>query len=94
MSKLPENVHVSTHPVLHSKLSQLRQDISARESRLISKEISAMLAVWMSGEVFSTKEGDVAMSAAGGQFTVAKATPETYTLVPVLRSGLIMVDCK
>lgn len=94
MSDFPENVHVSSHPVLEAKLSQLRQNISARETRLISKEIATILAVWMSGEVFTTTKGDVATSAAGAQFTTSIASPATYTLVPVLRSGLAMVDRK
>lgn len=89
-----ENIHVSSHPVLQVKLSQLRQKISAKETRQLSAEISTILSVWVSEKIFSTVDGESAVSATGAKFTTAKASPGTYVLVPVLRSGLAMVDRK
>lgn len=88
------NVHISSHPVLKSKLSYLRQKISAKETRQYSDEISTILSVWVSEKVFTSSEGNSAISAAGAEFTISLTSPETYVLVPVLRSGLSMVDCK
>lgn len=90
---LPSNVHVSSHPVLAAKLSQLRQKSSAKETRQLSTELASILSVWVSGEVFkSTPASEKVVSAAGAQFTPTEATPGSYVLVPVLRSGLSMVD--
>lgn len=90
----PSNVHVSSHPVLQAKLSQLRQKTSAKETRQLSAEISTILSVWVSEGTFSTVSGPKALSATGAQYTTAETSPGTYVLIPVLRSGLAMVDCK
>lgn len=94
----PANVHVSSHPVLASKLSQLRQKSCTKEARQLSTELASILSVWVSGNVFTAddKSTGTVVSAAGGKFSPVKATPGSYVLVPVLRSGLAMVDrmCK
>lgn len=90
----PANVHVSTHPVLQTKLSDLRQKTSAKEARQLSTELATILSVWVSAEVFTTTEGKEAVSAAGAQFKTVETSPTSYVLVPVLRSGLAMVDRK
>lgn len=90
----PSNVHISSHPVLKAKLSQLRQKTSAKETRQLSTEISTILSVWVSEGSFKSVDSAVAVSATGAQFTTSVTSPGTYVLIPVLRSGLSMVDCK
>lgn len=88
------NVHVSSHPILKSKLSQLRQKSSTKEARQLSTELATILSVWVSGEVFKPVDGQEAVSAAGVSFVTKNASPASYVLIPVLRSGLAMVDRK
>lgn len=46
MSALPANVHVSSHPCLRAKLSQLRsKGTNARETKELVHEISLILGV-------------------------------------------------
>lgn len=89
---LPSNVHVSSHPVLASKLAQLRQKSSAKITRQLSTELTSILSVWVSGEIFKCVEGEKSVSAAGIEFVTTEAVPGSYVLVPILRSGLSMVD--
>lgn len=44
MSSLPANVHVSTHPLLAAKLSQLRsKSTNARDTKSLIHEITSIL---------------------------------------------------
>ena len=46
MSSLPTNVHISSHPCLKAKLSQLRsQSTSTRETRNLVNEIATIIGV-------------------------------------------------
>lgn len=46
MSPLPPNVHVSTHPLLHAKLSLLRsRDTDSRETKRLVNDIATILGV-------------------------------------------------
>lgn len=46
MSSLPSNIHVSSHPCLKAKLSQLRsQSTSTPETRELVNEIATILAI-------------------------------------------------
>lgn len=43
-SSLPSNIHVSTHPCLRAKLSQLRsKDASARETKVLVHDIALII---------------------------------------------------
>jgi uracil phosphoribosyltransferase len=43
---LPSNIHISTHPCLQAKLSQLRsQNTTPRETRALVEEIASILGV-------------------------------------------------
>jgi uracil phosphoribosyltransferase len=43
---LPSNIHISTHPCLQAKLSQLRsQSTTPRETRALVEEIASILGV-------------------------------------------------
>lgn len=92
---LPSNVHVSSHPVLKQKFAQLRQKSSGRETRQLIHEISTILSVWVSSIEFkndTSAASKTAISAAGAEFTLPSIVPADYVLIPVLRSGLGMVD--
>lgn len=55
---LPPNVHVSTHPCLQAKLSQLRDSTaSARETKALVHEISLIVACEAMAATLSTAEG-------------------------------------
>lgn len=114
---LPSNVHISSHPCLQAKLSQLRsQSTSPRETRDLVKEIASILGV----EAFAnglklTKTGTVRSRPSkagikereesyadalllqdrtplGVEYETQGIDPADLALVPILRSGLGMVD--
>ncbi|KAI9755091.1 MAG: hypothetical protein M4579_004430 [Chaenotheca gracillima] len=89
----PPNVHVSQHPCLRAKLSRLRsQFTAARETKSLIHEISLIIACEAlakgTGVVKSGKE----LSSIGYEYEKETMTPEQISLVPILRSGLAMVD--
>lgn len=53
----PSNVHISQHPVLKTKISAIRQNVSAKTTRSLTSEISSILAVWVAGDAFKTTLG-------------------------------------
>jgi len=57
-SSLPRNVHVSTHPCLQTKLSQLREaTTNARETKDLVHEVTLILACEAFATGLSTKKG-------------------------------------
>lgn len=87
------SVSVCTHPVLQAKLSELRKKSSAKETRQLLSELSTILSVWVSSQTFTSKTSSTELtSAAGVKYNATEVTPATYALVPVLRSGLAMID--
>ncbi|KAH0591815.1 hypothetical protein MHUMG1_10469 [Metarhizium humberi] len=114
MSSLP-NVHVSTHPSLRTKLSQLRsQTADSRQVKALVNDISLILACEALAKNLVTGPGPKVKipppqsalavpkhdSDADGQdatplgfeYTATTAHPQTICIVPILRSGLGMVD--
>ncbi|ETN41853.1 uracil phosphoribosyltransferase [Cyphellophora europaea CBS 101466] len=92
MSALPTNVHVSKHPCLRAKLSQLRsKSMNARETKDVVHEISLILATeaLASLEVVTAGTDE---SPIGFQYDFETISPQKVTLVPILRSGLGMLD--
>ncbi|KAL0635475.1 hypothetical protein Q9L58_005523 [Maublancomyces gigas] len=94
MSSLPSNVYVSTHPCLMAKLSQLRSaNTTPKETKALVHEISLFLAVEALGRFLTTENTGVAgMTPMGAPFEVQKVNPKSIALVPVLRSGLGMLE--
>ncbi len=104
------NVHVSQHPCLRAKLSQLRsKSCDAKATKALVHEIASILA----GEALATSlslvtDGQVGVArrlhaprgADSGQdetplgyaYDVKTVSPARISLVPILRSGLAMVD--
>jgi uracil phosphoribosyltransferase len=90
---LPSNITVSSHPCLQAKLSQLRSmSTSARETKSLVHELSLLLASEALGKTLSATSAGEDVSHMGVSFPVAKTSPGRIVLVPVLRSGLAMVD--
>jgi uracil phosphoribosyltransferase len=91
----PSNVHESQHPVLKVKVSQLRNgEIGPRQVRTLTNEIATILAVEASQAVFDVRFGQMAVSAFGYEFHTELTHPQKYSIVPVLRSGLAMLEGK
>lgn len=64
---LPPNVHISAHPCLQAKLSQLRsQSTTPRETRALVEEIASILGVEAFAQGLTlTKTGTVRFSLLG-----------------------------
>ncbi|KAK9437968.1 uracil phosphoribosyltransferase [Metarhizium brunneum] len=92
MSSLP-NVHVSTHPSLRTKLSQLRsQTAGSRQVKALVNDISLILACEALAKNLVTGPGPKGATPLGFEYTATAAHPQTICIVPILRSGLGMVD--
>ncbi|QPC71525.1 hypothetical protein HYE68_002277 [Fusarium pseudograminearum] len=93
MSSLPSNVHVSQHPCLVAKLSQLRsKSISHREVKSLIHEVSLIVSCEAFASSLQATEGSQDETPLGFQFKSTTVSPSTMCLVPILRSGLGMVD--
>ncbi|KAM6524925.1 hypothetical protein FALCPG4_010500 [Fusarium falciforme] len=93
MSSLPSNVHVSQHPCLRAKLSQLRsKSVSPREVKSLIHEISLIVSCEALASSLEATDGPQDETPLGFQFTSTTVQPSTMCLVPILRSGLGMVE--
>jgi uracil phosphoribosyltransferase len=79
-SSLPPNVHISNHPCIRAKLSQLRStSTDARDFKALVHEIATMVACEALAKAFDTVEtGTVSLH---GQIT-SHQFPEFRALVP------------
>ncbi|KAM5372072.1 hypothetical protein ACJZ2D_007722 [Fusarium nematophilum] len=115
MTSLPSNVHVSQHPCLRAKLSQLRsKSTSPREVKSLIHEISLIVSCEALASSLEATEGPQVNrklskpfpppkfnsnhatnqdeTPLGFQFASTAVQPSTMCLVPILRSGLGMVE--
>ncbi|KAB5558032.1 uracil phosphoribosyltransferase-domain-containing protein [Coniochaeta sp. 2T2.1] len=93
MSSLPPNVHVSSHPCLVAKLSQLRsKNTSAKEVKALVHEISLILGIEALAANITTSPGPQDETPLGYPYQTTTILPQTISLVPILRSGLAMVE--
>ncbi|EEQ31007.1 putative uracil phosphoribosyltransferase [Microsporum canis] len=94
MSKqLPDNVHVSRHPCLQVKLAQLRSaKASSRETNDLVHEIATIIGCEAFADNISVAPGGKNTTPLGYEYTTASIMPEKIALVPILRSGLGMVQ--
>ncbi|KAI9801566.1 MAG: hypothetical protein M1825_003245 [Sarcosagium campestre] len=97
-ASLPPNVHVSRHPCLRAKLSTLRsQSTNARETKSLIHEISLILGCEALAEGLKLSDGPTAglekdKSALGYEYQTETVVPSEISLVPIMRSGLGMLD--
>ncbi|DAA73122.1 TPA_exp: Uncharacterized protein A8136_5047 [Trichophyton benhamiae CBS 112371] len=90
---LPKNVHVSRHPCLQVKLSQLRSGkASSRETNDLVHEIATIIGCEAFAENISVAPGEKNTTPLGYEYTTSFITPDKIALVPILRSGLGMVN--
>lgn len=94
MASLPPNVTVSTHPCLIAKLSQLRSAATThKETRALVHEISLLLGAEALAQALTVgPSGAEDVTPLGASFAVQKTFPKKLVLVPVLRSGLGMIE--
>ncbi|KAK1982791.1 uracil phosphoribosyltransferase [Colletotrichum cereale] len=91
--QLPPNVHVSQHPCLRAKLSQLRSQSSpAKYVKALVNDIALMVAYEALAASTKTTDGPKDATPLGFEFTSTEITPGSLCLVPILRSGLGMVE--
>ncbi|KAJ4512398.1 hypothetical protein HRR83_006914 [Exophiala dermatitidis] len=89
---LPSNVHISRHPCLRAKLSQLRsKSTNARETKALVHDIALLLGTEalsdLTLETIGTDETPI-----GFEYTYESIDCTKITVVPILRSGLGMVE--
>ncbi|KAI0799206.1 uracil phosphoribosyltransferase-domain-containing protein [Xylaria sp. FL0064] len=90
---LPANVHVSKHPCLLSKLSRLRsKETKAREVKSLVHEISLIVGCEAFASALTVVEGPKGLTPIGYEYATISTEPQEISVVPILRSGLGMVD--
>ncbi|KAI4210629.1 MAG: hypothetical protein LQ351_006508 [Letrouitia transgressa] len=89
---LPSNVHIPTHPCQLAKISLLRsRDRTPKETKALIHDITLILGVAVLARALSTEAGDTDETPVGSSYTTTRISPHV-ALVPILRSGLAMVD--
>ncbi|KAK9457478.1 uracil phosphoribosyltransferase-domain-containing protein [Dipodascopsis uninucleata] len=88
------NVHVSSHPIAQAKISRLRaKSTGTREIRELTDSVTTILAVEaLSSQTFATVPEGSRVTPLNEQFGSIAVMPNKIVLVPVLRSGLPMID--
>ncbi|KAJ5585076.1 uncharacterized protein N7459_004876 [Penicillium hispanicum] len=90
---LPSNVHISTHPCLQAKLPQLRsQSTTPRETRALVREIASILGVEAFANGLKLVKTGTDRTPLGVEYETKGIDPADLALVPILRSGLGMVE--
>ncbi|KAI0993241.1 hypothetical protein K3495_g14943 [Podosphaera aphanis] len=92
--RLPSNVHVSVHPCLRAKLSQLRsKNTQPREARALIHDLALLLGYEATASSLGTvADPQVQITPLGYQYSSQCITPAKICLVPILRNGLGMVE--
>ncbi|KAJ5952706.1 uncharacterized protein N7479_011119 [Penicillium vulpinum] len=89
---LPSNVHVSSHPCLQAKLSLIRSSSTTpRETRGLVHDIANIIGVEAFSGLKLVKTG-TDTTPLGIEYETQGIDPADLALVPILRSGLGMVD--
>ncbi|MCJ1288758.1 hypothetical protein MMC34_000287 [Xylographa carneopallida] len=89
----PPSVHISQHPCLQAKLSQLRsKSTTARETKALVHEIALILGCEALATGLQTESRGTDETPLGYSYTTTTLRPSRISLVPILRSGLGMVD--
>uniref|UniRef100_A0A0B7JXH3 uracil phosphoribosyltransferase n=1 Tax=Bionectria ochroleuca TaxID=29856 RepID=A0A0B7JXH3_BIOOC len=92
MASLP-NVHVSQHPSVLAKLSQLRsKSASSKDVKALIHEISLVISTEALAKAITPADGPKDVSPLGFEYTTTTIQPNTISIVPILRSGLSMVE--
>ncbi|KAK2759123.1 hypothetical protein FQN54_003222 [Arachnomyces sp. PD_36] len=90
---LPANVHVSNHPCLQAKLSQLRSaSTTSRETKALVNEIALIIGCEALASSVKSSDGGTDTTPLGYTYTTQTLSPSSISLVPILRSGLGMTE--
>ncbi|KAH7041416.1 uracil phosphoribosyltransferase-domain-containing protein [Microdochium trichocladiopsis] len=90
---LPPNVHVSIHPCVLAKLSRLRsQSTPAREVKTLVHDIASIIACEAFATSLTAADGPMDTTPMGFEYTTTTISPRSISLVPILRSGLGMIE--
>ncbi|RYP93810.1 hypothetical protein DL770_000006 [Monosporascus sp. CRB-9-2] len=90
---LPSNVHLSQHPCLRAKLSRLRsKQTHVREAKVLVHEIATILGCEALASTLKAVDGPKDETPIGFEYTTTTTQPKEVSLVPILRSGLGMVE--
>ncbi|KAL4958061.1 uracil phosphoribosyltransferase-domain-containing protein [Aspergillus filifer] len=90
---VPSNVHISSHPLLQAKISQIRSSsTTTRETRGLVNEIATILGVEAFAGWKATGTGKTDTTPLGLEYETKTLDPANIALVPILRSGLGMID--
>ncbi|KAI0156694.1 PRTase-like protein [Hypoxylon sp. FL1284] len=90
---LPSNVHVSRHPCLMAKLSRLRsKGTESREVKSLVNDISTILGCEALATALTAVDGPKGETPIGYEYTTTTVEPQALSIVPILRSGLGMVE--
>ncbi|KAK9422186.1 putative Uracil phosphoribosyltransferase [Seiridium unicorne] len=90
---LPSNVHVSSHPCLRAKLSLLRsKQTHSRDVKGLINEIATIVGVEALAATLTAVDGPKDETPIGYEYTTTTIEPHQFSLVPILRSGLGMVE--
>ncbi|KAI1843534.1 hypothetical protein JX265_001883 [Neoarthrinium moseri] len=90
---LPSNVHVSKHPCLRAKLSLLRsKSTPTRDTKALVNEIATIVGCEALGATLTAIDGPKDETPIGFEYTTTTLEPQSLSLVPILRSGLGMVE--
>ncbi|KAK2605427.1 hypothetical protein N8I77_008264 [Diaporthe amygdali] len=93
MAALPNNVHVSNHPCLRAKLSQLRsKSTPSKDVKSLVHDISLIIGCEALATAITTAPGPKDVTPLGFEYETTTIQPNTISIVPILRSGLGMVD--
>ncbi|ROW17459.1 hypothetical protein VPNG_00631 [Cytospora leucostoma] len=93
MSTLPKNVHVSNHPCLVAKLSQLRsKSTNAKDVKSLVHEIALLVGYEALASAVTATPGPKDQTPLGFEYESTTIQPQTISIVPILRSGLAMVE--
>ncbi|KAL9021010.1 MAG: hypothetical protein Q9185_001766 [Variospora sp. 1 TL-2023] len=88
----PSSIHISTHPCVRAKLSQIRsKHVNARETQSLVHEIALIVACDALASEMQTVSSGTGETPLGYEYTTETTSPK-IVLVPILRSGLGMVD--
>ncbi|CAN9244469.1 unnamed protein product [Alternaria alternata] len=91
---LPKNAHVSTHPCLQAKLSQLRSaSTGSKDAQTLVHELALMVGYEALAAGLKAQPTGTDKSPLGYEYTTTTTSPAptSISLVPILRSGLSMV---
>ncbi|KAI1172968.1 uracil phosphoribosyltransferase-domain-containing protein [Nemania sp. FL0916] len=90
---LPSNVHVSKHPCLLAKLSSLRSvETEARQVKSLVHDIALIVGCEAFASALTVADGPKGTTPIGCDYTTTLTQPHEISIVPILRSGLGMVD--